>query len=140
MGRGFAVVADEVRKLAERSSRSAGEITAVTEGLNAKSALVDGSVDAGLKSLNASLEFVRSVEQVLARTTESVQKTTTGVDDVTASVQEQKSASASIARNIEEIAHMAEKSHAASADNSAASTRLEQLANALKTMVDHFKV
>jgi methyl-accepting chemotaxis protein len=35
-GRGFAVVADEVRKLAEKSSRSASEIDAITANLNAQ--------------------------------------------------------------------------------------------------------
>jgi methyl-accepting chemotaxis protein len=139
-GRGFAVVADEVRKLAERSSRSAGEITNVTEDLYGKSALVDRSVDGGLNSLAASLEFVNNLAQVLARSSESVHKTSAGIDEVTSSVHEQKTASASIARNVEVIAQMAETNHVASQDSAEASARLEQLAVSLKGMIDRFKV
>jgi methyl-accepting chemotaxis protein len=139
-GRGFAVVADEVRKLAEHSSRTAGEITAVTEGLKSKSVMVDRSVTDGLDSLTASLEVVKSLAQVLANTTLSVRQTNSGVDDVTASVQEQKSASASIAQNVEAIAQMAETNRASSHDSSQATERLEQLAVSLKGLVERFKV
>jgi methyl-accepting chemotaxis protein len=69
-----------------------------------------------------------------------VQKTTAGVDDVTASIQEQKGASADIARNVELIAQMAEHNRAASHESSEASVRLEQLAVSLNQLVDHFKV
>ncbi|MFZ4536607.1 hypothetical protein [Propionivibrio sp.] len=83
---------------------------------------------------------VNNLAQVLSRSTQSVQNTNSGVDEVTASVQEQKTASASIARNVEEIAQMAETNHLASLDSSAASARLEQLAVSLKGMVAGFKV
>jgi methyl-accepting chemotaxis protein len=139
-GRGFAVVADEVRKLAERSSATAGEITLVTEGLNAKSVLVDNSVGAGLDSLKASLACVTHVSEVLARTAESVNQTSTGIDDVTASVQEQKSASASIARNVEQIAQMAENNRSASQESAEAATRLDQLAASLRQTIEHFRL
>jgi methyl-accepting chemotaxis protein len=139
-GRGFAVVADEVRKLAERSSQSAGEITSVTEDLNGKSALVNRSIEGGLSSLSASLEFVNNLSQVLDNTRQSVQMSSAGVDDVTASVQEQKAASAEIARNVELIAQMAESNRSASQESSEDSSRLEQLSASLKEMIGHFKV
>ncbi|MBS1161414.1 MAG: methyl-accepting chemotaxis sensory transducer [Proteobacteria bacterium] len=139
-GRGFAVVADEVRQLAERASGSAGEITRVTAELRDKSALVDQSVEGGLHSLAASLEFVKGLATVLAHTGNSVQKTSAGVDDVTASVHEQKEASAEIARNVELIAQMAENNRATSQESSEASVHLEQLAVSLNRLVDHFKV
>lgn len=129
-----------VRKLAERSARSAGEITAVTVSLKGKSTLVDRSVDDGLSSLAASLDVLKNLAQTLANTTRSVEKTSSGVEDVTASVQEQKAASASIAQNVEAIAQMAEANRAASNESSAASERLEQLAVALKALVERFKV
>ncbi|MGE5470084.1 MAG: methyl-accepting chemotaxis protein [Bacteroidota bacterium] len=139
-GRGFAVVADEVRKLAERASGSAGEITAVTADLHGKSALVDQSVEGGLASLGASLAFLDNLSAALSHTSRSVQATSTGVDDVTASVQEQKVASADIARNVELIAQMAENNRRASEESSEASVHLEQLAVGLNRTVEHFKV
>jgi methyl-accepting chemotaxis protein len=139
-GRGFAVVADEVRQLAERSSKSAGEITSVTEVLNGKSGLVNHSIEGGLKSLSASLVFVGSLAQVLADASQSVQKTSSGVDDVTASVQEQKIASAEIARNVELIAQAADSNRSASRESAEASSRLEQLAVSLTQMIGRYKV
>ena len=139
-GRGFAVVADEVRKLAELASGSAGEIKTVTTDLHNKSALVDRSVEGGLNSLAASLAFLDKLSEVLAHTGRSVQRTSAGVDDVTASVQEQKTASADVARNIELIARMAENNRQASQESSAASLHLEQLAATLNRRIDHFKV
>jgi len=139
-GRGFAVVADEVRKLAERSAKAAGEIATVTGDLNGKSALVDRSVDGGLNSLAASLDFIANLAQVFSHSAESAQKTSQGVDEVTTSVHEQKAASANIAQNIETIAHMAEANRLASRDSSDASIRLEQLAVSLQGMIQRFKV
>jgi methyl-accepting chemotaxis protein len=139
-GRGFAVVADEVRKLAERASSSAGEITQITAELHNKSAQVDLSVDGGQASLATSLAFVERLSEILGHTSQSVQKTTAGVDDVTASIHEQKGASADIARNVELIAQMAEHNRAASHESAQASVRLEQLATSLNQLVDHFKV
>lgn len=139
-GRGFAVVADEVRKLAERASGSAGEITLVTAELHNKSTLVDASVDGGLRSLTSSLEFVDRLSAILGHTGKSVEQTTSGVDDLTASVHEQKEASADIARNVELIAQMAEHNREASQASSLASVRLEQQAVSLNKLVEHFKV
>lgn len=139
-GRGFAVVADEVRKLAERASGSAREIADVTTDLHSKSAEVDQSVDGGLKSLAASSEFVKSLSSVLANAGLSVQKTSAGIDDVSASIQEQKAASAEIARNVELIARMAEENHQTSRESAADTRRLEQLAKSLEGMIEHLRV
>ncbi|HZX32538.1 MAG TPA: methyl-accepting chemotaxis protein [Rhodocyclaceae bacterium] len=139
-GRGFAVVADEVRKLAERASQSAGEITTVTADLTGKSALVDHSVEGGLHSLATGMEFVGRLSDIMAHTNQSVEKTTAGVDDVTASILEQKTASAEVARNVELIAQSAESNRHASQESLQASLRLEQLATSLKAEVDRFKV
>jgi len=139
-GRGFAVVADEVRKLAERASGSAREIADVTTELHGKSALVDQSVEGGLKSLAASREFVNSLSSVLTNAGLSVQKTSAGIDDVSASVQEQKMASADIARNVERIAQAAEINSQASRESAASTRRLEQLAKSLNGLIDHFEV
>ena len=139
-GRGFAVVADEVRKLAERSAQTAGEISAVTEGLKDKSQSVDRSVDNGLGSLSASLEFVAKLAQVLENTARSVQQTRSGVEDVTSSINEQKVASASIAQNVESIAQMAETNRSASQESAHATAQLEELAGALKSQIERFRV
>ncbi len=139
-GRGFAVVADEVRKLAERSSRSAGEIAAVTLDLNEQSGQVVRSIDEGLRALHTSRDFVQSVGETLNKASESVRKASRGVDEVAASVREQKVASADIARHVEAIARMAEENDAASKESSMASSQMDALAKSLRNSVSHFAV
>lgn len=139
-GRGFAVVADEVRKLAERSSQSAGEIASVTAELNAQSAQVVRSIEEGLDALGASRSFVHSVGETLEMASESVRKASHGVDQVAASVQEQKTASAEIARNVEAIAQSAEENDAASRETFAAAKQIEDMARNLKSAITRFRI
>lgn len=139
-GRGFAVVADEVRQLAERSSQTAGRITSVTEGLKGNTSLAGAAVDTGIQSLGASLQFARDLEQVLGRTIESAQRTNSGVVDLAASAQEQKTAGTSVARSVEAIAEMAERNRSASESSSTATAQLVSMSAELKAQVDRFRL
>jgi methyl-accepting chemotaxis protein len=138
-GRGFAVVADEVRKLAEKSAQSASEIDQVTNSLNQKSTHVEATVQDGLRSLLATQEHIERVSTVLTQAGESVTKSSDGVNDIAASVNEQSLASTEIARNVEKIAQMSEENHAAVNSNSQDIVRLEALAKELQTAVGRFK-
>jgi methyl-accepting chemotaxis protein len=139
-GRGFAVVADEVRKLAEKSAQSATEIDVVTKALGEQSAQVEQSVQSGLQSLVTSQAHIQSVATVLAQANESVNGVNAGVDNITASVNEQRNSSMEIARNVENIAGMAEGNNAAVQRTVQAVHDMEQLAAALKNSVGQFKV
>ncbi len=139
-GRGFAVVADEVRKLAEKSAQSAREIDQVTNSLNQKSTHVEATVQAGLRSLQATQENIERVSTVLIEAGEAVTQSSHGVSDIAASVNEQSLASTEIARNVEKIAQMSEENHAAVDSNTQGIVRLEQLARELQGAVSRFKV
>ena len=139
-GRGFAVVADEVRKLAEKSAQSASRIDEVTKALGAQSEQVERSVQSGLQSLQTSQAHIQSVATVLAQANVSVNGVNAGVDNITASVNEQKQASQEIARNVENIASMAEGNNAAVQRTVQAVQDMERLAVALKNSVGRFKV
>lgn len=139
-GRGFAVVADEVRKLAEKSAKSANEIDNVTNSLNQKSTHVEATVQAGLRSLQATQEQVGRVSAALAEAGEAVTQSSHGVSDIAASVGEQSLASTEIARNVEKIAQMSEENHAAVESNTQGIVRLEQLAKELQGAVGRFRV
>ncbi len=139
-GRGFAVVADEVRKLAEKSSQSASEIDAVTQTLGQQSTTVESAIQQGLQLLQSSNASMENVSLVLTEANEAVKRANHGVDDITASVSEQKSASNDIAGNIENIAQMAEENSAAIGGAFDGAHQLEKLAASLQELVARFRV
>ncbi|MFZ1548207.1 MAG: methyl-accepting chemotaxis protein, partial [Candidatus Nitrotoga sp.] len=133
LGRGFAVVADEVRKLAEKSARSASEIDQVTSSMNKKSTSVEAVVQTGLRSLQATQQQAARVSTVLSEAGDAVMHSSSGVNDIAASVKEQSLASAEIARNVEKIAQMSDENNVAMRSNNEDIARLEALAKELKT-------
>ncbi|TAJ79372.1 MAG: methyl-accepting chemotaxis protein [Gallionellaceae bacterium] len=139
-GRGFAVVADEVRKLAEKSAQSASQIDVVTKTLGDQSEQVERNVQSGLLSLQSSQKHMEEVAAVLVQANEAVTSVNAGVDDITASVNEQKRASQDISRNVENIATMAEASHVSVQGAVQAVSTMEHVAEELKRSVEHFKV
>ncbi len=139
-GRGFAVVADEVRKLAEKSAQSASQIDIVTKKLGDQSEQVERNVQSGLQSLQSSQKHMQEVAAVLVQASEAVKSVNAGVDDITASVNEQKRASQDIAHNVESIASMAEANHTNVQGAVQAVSLMEHVAEELKKSVAHFKV
>jgi methyl-accepting chemotaxis protein len=138
-GRGFAVVADEVRKLAEKSAQSAGEIESVTRQLDQHSQVVRTSIARGGEALAACEQVATEVAATLEAARTRVAEANRGIDDIDASVQEQRGASSDIARNVERMAQMAEETSSAAGQTSAAAARLEQLASALEDSVRRFR-
>jgi methyl-accepting chemotaxis protein len=139
-GRGFAVVADEVRKLAEKSAQSASQIDVVTKTLGDQSEQVERNVQSGLLSLQSSQKHMEEVAAVLVQANEAVTSVNAGVDDITASVNEQMRASQDISRNVENIATMAEANHTNVQGAVQAVSMMEYVAEELKKSVAHFKV
>jgi len=139
-GRGFAVVADEVRKLAEKSAQAASQIDAVTHALANQSVDVEKTIQRGRQSLTSSQDYLENVIITISEASGLVQSAASGVDNITASVREQKSASHDIAQNVEQIAQMAESNSIAVNLTSEAAHHVEQLTSNLNSIVDHFKV
>jgi methyl-accepting chemotaxis protein len=139
-GRGFAVVADEVRKLAEKSAQSASEIDKVTSKLDEKSARVEQSIATGVQSLQTTHKHVELMSAVLNQAGEAVKESNVGVGEIAESVSEQGVASNEITRNIEQIAKMAEKNHAAIEQTAHDINELERMGVELQNAVARFKV
>ncbi|MBI3145139.1 MAG: methyl-accepting chemotaxis protein [Pseudogulbenkiania sp.] len=138
-GRGFAVVADEVRKLAEESAKSASRIDEVTSILGRQSALVEASLLSGQRTLATSLHHLETVTGVLVASGVSVEKTRNGVYQMTTSIREQAGVSQEIARNVEDIARMAEENHMAIQSSAKSAWSMQQLSEQLHETVALFR-
>ncbi len=139
-GRGFAVVADEVRKLAEKSSRSASEIDAITEKLTSQSVAVRKAINEGLEHLSSSQESVHSVADILHATNGSVQEVGEGLDNIAMATDQQRRVSGEVADNIEAIAMMARDNTSSVEETASAADGLKDLADNLQNTVGRFKV
>lgn len=139
-GRGFAVVADEVRKLAEKSSRSAGEIDAITATLSAQSVSVRRSIDEGLEHLASSQSSVATVSNVLHATNGSVTEVGHGLDAIASATDQQRRFSSDVEAGIEAIAGMARDNTGTVEQTAGAAHDLKRLAEGLAAMVGRFKV
>jgi methyl-accepting chemotaxis protein len=139
-GRGFAVVADEVRKLAEKSAQSATQIDEVTQSLGSQSEQVERTVQMGMSALQTSQAHVTDVTRILVESNQSVGGVNEGLEDISRSINSQRDAAQEIARNVENIAAMAEQSTAIVQRTVASVQSMEQVAESLKSTVGKFKV
>jgi methyl-accepting chemotaxis protein len=94
----------------------------------------------GLQSLQSSQEHIHSVAAVLAESNESVSSVNSGVDKITFAVNVQKQSTREIARNVENIASMAEGNNLAVQRTVLAVQEMERVARALKDSLVRFKL
>jgi methyl-accepting chemotaxis protein len=139
-GRGFAVVADEVRKLAEKSAQSATQIDEVTQSLGSQSEQVERTVQMGMSALQTSQTHVTDVTRILVESNQSVGGVNQGLEDISRSINSQRDAAQEIARNVENIAAMAEQSTTVVQRTVSSVKSMEQVAESLKSTVGKFKV
>ncbi len=138
-GRGFAVVADEVRKLAEKSSRSASEIDAITDTLANQSVAVRKAIDEGMGHIASSQKAVAGVADILQSANGSVAEVGHGLDAIASATDQQRRVSGDVAESIEAIASMARENNDAVEQTASAAESLEVLADGLQNTVGRFK-
>ena len=138
-GRGFAVVADEVRKLAERTTRSATEISEMIGG-------IQESARESVARMQASSEDVTAVVDASGRASGSIHRVQAGSGEVIAvissiamSTKEQNQASTELARRVETIAQMSEENRASVGSVAAAAQHLAQISEKLQVSLQRFR-
>ena len=139
-GRGFAVVADEVRKLAERTGSATAQISQVIAAVQAETHSAVASIEAIVPRVQKGSERAAAAADSLRIIQGSATETLSRLSEVANSMHELTSGANTIARNMEEIADMAERSGSA-IDRSAGVTRtLVDSAGTLDQMVRRFRI
>jgi len=139
-GRGFAVVADEVRKLAERTGKSAQEITRMVNTIQEYTAKASSSMEQGSERVTEGVARANTAGVSMHDINNSSVVVLDAVGDISSALSEQKSASIDIAKNVERIAQITEENSLAVSNVSSAATHLEVLANGLRQSASRFKL
>jgi methyl-accepting chemotaxis protein len=139
-GRGFAVVADEVRGLAEKSGKAAAEIDHITQSIHAQSQNLEQAIRASTDVLRQSRESLESVAGVLHENAAVADRGHRGIDEISHSTAEQKSAGHEIGRHLDFIADAAERTSNGARETSDSAQALKASAVRLQASVGRFRV
>ena len=129
-GRGFSVVAEEIRALATESSKSAGEIKKLVDGINAQTDTSVGSVDMAQNIVDEQFELVNSSIQIFDQMKASMDSLTEELMNI------DKAASEADQRRVEAVSAVDDISVIINDSASNANTVIEAL-NVLKKNVDN---
>ncbi len=139
-GRGFAVVADEVRVLAQRTSESTSEIENMINSLQSSSKSAGNVIQSCMQDMELSVtqasEANSAMEEIQALILEISQMSTY----ISQAAAEQDKTASDIARNLEDINHIANASHQAMTEITAVSGNLTNLAEKQAELVHKFKL
>lgn len=153
-GKGFAVVADEVRKLAEQTSNSVKDITNFVETIQNESFNVMDSLSNGYREVTEGTAQIKQTGAMLHSINDEISNISTGVNKITANLEDILAYSKEMDISIGDIASVSEESAAGVEETSAASqeisgsmdevsasaVQVSELADKLNDLVQHFKL
>ena len=138
LGRGFAVVADEVRKLAERTTTATNEIGHMMQDMRSAKESVLGCIESAVTLVNTGVghagEAGDSIDLITGRVS--------GVGDIVSSISdalsEQTTAAHEIARHVERISQMSDRSATATEEIALEAQTLTGNADSLRSALARF--
>jgi len=139
-GRGFTIIADEIRNLAERSSRSAGEITKLIEDIQTGMSETVMAMELGNNEVAEGTKKVDAAGSALREIQGAVEISTTSVAEITKATEKQRDASEDIVKVMEGIARIAQQTAEGAKLVESEITRLESLSKSLNDAVSKFKL
>jgi methyl-accepting chemotaxis protein len=139
-GRGFAVVADEVRKLAERTSNSTLEISSLVSNIHNRTSEAVREIQDVVGKVSEGQNMARQAGEKITEIQEQSARVSTSVSDITTAIGEESNGSNEIARNIENVARMAESNHDAAKSMVHDVEQLNNVAKQVADAVSIFKV
>ncbi|USD66192.1 methyl-accepting chemotaxis protein [Vibrio sp. SCSIO 43136] len=139
-GRGFAVVADEVRVLAMKTTQSTSEIESMISNLQSSSKVAGNVIESCMNDMEESVSQASkansAMEEIQALILEISQMST----HITQAADEQRVTTSDIARTLEEINHIANRSYSAMEQIASVSEDLTQLSSTQSDIVHRFKL
>lgn len=138
-GRGFAVVADEVRKLAERTSDATREIAGRIGSVRSQITEIVAAMSESRQRATASLDDADFAVDDLQKLETNSAQTLALVRDIAAASREQSEAGQNIARDIEQVAQLADANEQLVRENSELSRYLDDLAGQLSRTLQQYQ-
>jgi methyl-accepting chemotaxis protein len=125
-GRGFAVVADAIRTLAERSSKSAAEITQLIQTVEKRTVAVAAAMQEGSAEARESSALAAETGVALHRIIDTVRATVTDVEGLQQVAEAVATATGAAAAAMEQIAAVVEENTATTEEMAAGSDQVDR--------------